>query len=232
MCHSRAWIVRVLQPGDSSRQAAFCCLGPYIKGWGWAAENPVYKSKTVYSQKPVAAQGLSAFLSYIMDRNDQAKAGVTGAPGAKKRTPPFRVEFFSCPRTPRTRKRRAAIAAGFSLALRIIAQVFENVKPSRRNWQRKCSTPAQPPKGRVDHCATMRRRGRRQQRTQGGPPKAGGVAPACSLALSRSPQRGRRERGGRRGEPHANRRSSDGAAASGRSTRAAKPRGQGRKKGG
>ena len=94
MCHSRAWIVRVLQPGDSSRQAAFCCLGPYIKGWRWAAENPVYKSKTVYSQKPVAAQGLSAFLSYIMDRNDQAKAGVTGAPGAKKRTPPFRVEFF------------------------------------------------------------------------------------------------------------------------------------------
>ena len=72
----------------------FCCLGPYIKGWRWAAENPVYKSKTVYSQKPVAAQGVSAVLSYIMERNDQAKAGVTGAPGAKKRTPPFRVEFF------------------------------------------------------------------------------------------------------------------------------------------
>ena len=94
MCHSRAWIVRVLQPGDSSRQAAFCCLGPYIKGWRWAAENPVYKSKTVYSQKPVAALGYPGAWRHIWRRSDPAGAGVTGAPGAKKRTPPFRVEFF------------------------------------------------------------------------------------------------------------------------------------------
>lgn len=91
MCHSRAWIVRVLQPGDSSHQAAFCCLGPYIKGWRWAAKNPVYKSKIVYSQKPVAALGHPGAWRHIWRRSDQAKAGGTGAPGAQKKNPNLAV---------------------------------------------------------------------------------------------------------------------------------------------
>ena len=55
--------------------------------------------------------------------------------------------------------------------------------------QRKCSTPAKLPKGRVDHCAKMKKHGRRQRTHPGGPAKRG-AKPADKLGASPEPQRG------------------------------------------
>lgn len=132
-------------------------------------------------------KGGGGFSTRRAGRKTREKPGSEARPEPKKRTPPFGGVLHLAHGHP---EGRAAEPPRTSLARRIIAQVFENVKPSRRKRQRHCSSPAKPPKGRLEHGATMRRRGRRQPTHPGGPAKRGAQPGWNSLALPGAPSGG------------------------------------------
>ena len=86
--------------------------------------------------------------------------------------------------------------------------VRECQAPAQKSAARR-SSPAQPPKGRLDGWATMGGLRAKAVNAPRGDPQSGGRSPLISSVLPRSPQRGRRGREGRRGEPHSARQRPD-----------------------